>query len=363
MSKSIPEILSGRELGIEEILVLLNSSSMESIELFRKAEEIRREFVGNRVYLRGLIEISNICKKNCYYCGIRSGNHKVKRYELSDKEIIEAALIAHKNGLASIALQSGEIENPAFTARISRLLKKIMEISDSQLGITLALGEQSEDVYKEWFDAGARRYLLRIETSDRELYGRLHPDDSGHSFNRRVECLKSLQKIGYQTGTGVMIGLPFQSINDLAHDIIFMRGLDIDMVGMGPYIEHPLTPLIENKSHLMSKNDRLELSLKMIAVMRIVMKDINIVAATALDAIDPNGREKALRSGANIIMPNITPEQYNDSYYLYDGKPSANDSDGLSLKDSLIAKGFEIGTGEWGDSQHFLRRGKGPVNL
>jgi len=258
----------------------------------------------------------------------------------------------------SIRTIPGELESPQFTARITSLLRKIRKIPGKQLGVTISLGEQKDDVYREWFDAGAHRYLLRIEASDNELYRKLHPS-AMHSFEHRLNCLRSLQSIGYQTGTGVMIGLPFQTLENLADDLLFMKDFDIDMVGMGPYIEHAHTPLASYSSTLMPLTDRFDLSLKMIAVLRILMKDINIAAATALQAIDPLGREKAIKIGANIIMPNITPGVYRDSYALYENKPCTDDA-AEDCKSCLEARlhlaDADIGYGEWGDSKHYFKR-------
>jgi biotin synthase len=293
------------------------------------------------------------------YCGIRKGNKNLSRYNLSDIEILTAAKFAFDNNYGSIALQSGEIESSTFTKRVEKLLNLIKELSKGKLGITLSAGEQKPEVYKRWFDAGAHRYLLRVESTNRELYRKIHPENKKHDFDRRLECLSSLQNIGYQTGTGVMIGLPFQSIYDLAGDLLFMKEFNIDMCGMGPYIEHADTPLIKFRGDLLPLKERFDLTLKMIAVIRIMMKDINIVAATALQAIDPIGREKAIKIGANIIMPNITPGKYRDSYKLYDNKPCTDDS-AEECQSCLEARvnlaDARVIYGEWGDSIHYNKR-------
>jgi biotin synthase len=299
------------------------------------------------VWLRGLIEFSNICGKDCLYCGIRKSNRNVVRYNLSDDEIINAAMFAYKNKYGSIALQSGELENDNVTGRIEKLIRDIKDLSEGKLGITLSVGEQKPDVYKRWFDAGAHRYLLRIEATNESLYAKIHPNDEKHNFKKRLDCLKNLKDIGFQTGTGVMIGLPFQTIDNLADDLLFMNNFDIDMCGMGPYIEHADTPLMEASGNLAPLNQRLDLTLKMIAIIRIMMKDINIVASTALQAIDSLGREKAIQIGANIIMPNLTPEKYQNSYKLYENKPQANIETIMNIADT------EIIFGEWGDSSHY----------
>ncbi len=277
-------------------------------------------------------------------------------------EILSAAKFAYDNHYGSLALQSGELESASVTSRIENLLHRIKDLSNGELGITLSIGEQEHEVYRKWFDAGAHRYLLRIEATNEDLYRKIHPRNSNHDFRRRLNCLKSLQDIGYQTGTGVMIGLPFQTTEDLAGDLIFMRDFDIDMCGMGPYIEHADTPLIEYAGDLLPIGERFDLTLKMIAIIRIMMKDINIVAATALQAIDPIGREKAVRIGANIIMPNITPGKYRDSYKLYENKPCTEDSaeDCQSCLEARVSLADnEVVYSEWGDSKHYEERRKG----
>jgi biotin synthase len=241
---------------------------------------------------------------------------------------------------------------------MNSLLLKIKEISNGELGITLSCGEQSLETYRQWYKNGAHRYLLRIETSNPELYRKIHPDDDFHRFERRIQALKDLRTAGYQLGTGVMIGFPFQTIEDLADDLLFFKQMNVDMVGMGPYIEHEDTPLYEFRDQIKSKQDRFNLALKMIATLRLLMPDINIAAATALQAIDPAGREKALTIGANIIMPNLTPCSYRKEYQLYEDKPCL-DEDAELCRNCLEARielaGCEIGYGEWGDSKHFKK--------
>lgn len=355
----VKEILGKNRLEREDILVLLSSTGEERTMLFRRSAELKEKYIGNKVWFRGLIEFSNVCSKDCLYCGIRKGNSNQTRYNLSDEEIIDAARFAYNNHYGSIALQSGELESPFVTDRIENLLHRIKELSDGKLGVTLSVGEQEPDVYKKWYDAGAHRYLLRVEATNESLYHKIHPNDSKHQFKRRLDCLSTLQNLGYQTGTGVMIGLPFQTTDDLAGDLLFMRDFDIDMCGMGPYIEHVDTPLIDYASELMPLKDRFDMALKMIAVMRIMMPDINIVAATALQAIDPIGREKAVKIGANILMPNITPGKYRDNYKLYDNKPCTDDSaeDCQSCLEARVTLAdAEVVYDEWGDSRHYNSR-------
>ena len=359
MELTIKEILEKEDFTRENIISLLQSDGDDKTLLYKKSSGIKEKYIGNKVWFRGLIEFSNVCGKDCLYCGIRKGNKNLLRYSLSDDEILTAAGFAHVNRYGSIALQSGELENQIVTNRIENLLHKIKEISNGELGVTLSVGEQEPDVYKRWYEAGAHRYLLRVESTNQVLYNMIHPNDLKHNFNRRMECLKSLQDIGYQTGTGVMIGLPYQTLDDLAGDLLFMKEFNIDMCGMGPYIEHADTPLIEHSENLMPLKERFDLTLKMIALIRIMMRDINIVAATALQAIDPVGREKAVKIGANILMPNITPGKYRDSYKLYDNKPCADDSaeDCQSCLEARVSLAdAEVIYGEWGDSKHYDRR-------
>lgn len=350
------DILDKDTLTFDDLVTLLKSEGENRKLLFEKAAQVKAQNVGDIVYLRGLIEFSNVCRKNCLYCGIRLDNKNVERYNLTDDQIIEAASFALENRYGSIVIQGGELTSPSFTDRIEALLKQIKAISDGKLGVTLSLGEQSEDTYQRWFNAGAHRYLLRIESSTPSLYQKIHPNDSLHRYEDRVQALKLLKKCGYQVGTGVMIGLPYQTTEDLAHDLQFFKEIDIDMCGMGPYIEHHDTPLYDQRESLASLQERFDMALKMIATLRIYMKDINIAAATALQAIDKIGREKAIKVGANIIMPNITPGVFRDSYKLYDNKPctdeSAEECTGcLEARISLTQN--EIGYEQWGDSKHF----------
>ncbi len=365
MTKTIDEILSQNEFSQSDLIQLLDSSEDDKKKIFQKANEVKKHFNGNKVFFRGLIEFSNICSKDCYYCGIRKSNKTANRYNISDKDILDAARFAYENDYGSLVLQGGELDSPVFVERIDNLLKEIIKLSKGKLGITLSLGEQSDDTYKRWLDSGAHRYLLRIESSNRDLYYKIHPDNAKHDFDARLECLYKLQRAGYQTGTGVMIGLPFQTSEHLANDLLFFKKLSVDMVGMGPYIEHENTPLYAHRNLLMPLQDRFTLALKMIAILRIMMKDINIAAATALQAIDPIGREKALKVGANIIMPNITPTDFRGDYLLYENKPCIDEgADECSncLEARIKFAGDEIGYGKWGDSKHYFERKKLEVN-
>ena len=358
---TVKEIIENRLFSSENLEILLGAKADEGMYLLQKAGEKKLQTVGNKVYFRGLIELSNVCEKDCLYCGIRKSNANIQRYNLTDEEVLSAAQFAFAERFGSIVIQSGEVTNESFVSRIERLIKQIKKLSDNRLGITLSLGEQPDEVYSRWFQAGAHRYLLRIESSNPGLYKRLHPDDGHHLFEKRLSSLHSLKKIGYQVGTGVMIGTPFQTMKDLANDLIFFRDFDIDMVGMGPFIEHDDTPFGNPMAESLSLANRFNLSLKMVAILRLMMPDINIAATTALQAIDPLGRERAVKSGANIIMPNITPGKYRNDYLLYNNKPCTDEEPEqctgcldarLSLADS------DVGYGEWGDSKHYKKKEK-----
>ncbi len=361
MSQTVNRILEKKRLNKSDLVSLLATGEEERKLVFQEAASIKAQYVGNKVFYRGLIEFSNLCGKNCLYCGIRSGNKSAHRYELSEDEVMQAARYAWENRFGSLVIQAGERSGANFVGRIERLVGRIKDMSKGELGITLSLGEQSEQTYRRWFDAGAHRYLLRIEVSNPELYHRYHPRNKTHDYQARLNSLYLLRKLGYQVGSGVMIGLPFQTLEDLAEDLLFFKKHDIDMVGMGPYIEHENTPMYRYRDKLIPKTERFILSLKMVAVLRILMKDINIAATTAMQAIDPMGREKSIKVGANIIMPNLTPSLYREDYLLYEDKP-CTDEDAEECKRCLEARihmaGGEIGYGEWGDSKHFKKRRK-----
>mgnify|MGYP001164689391 CR=1 FL=1 len=356
---SIEQILNKAQFSKDDLVFLLNSTDGDRLKLFEKAKAVKAECIGKKVYFRGLIEYSNFCKKNCYYCGIRAGNSRYVRYRMTDQEVMEAVNYAYVNDYASIVIQSGEQTNSAFIKKIENLLTRIQQETEGKIHVTLSLGEQTEDTYNRWFEAGAHRYLLRIEVSNPGLYIKLHPDNKSHDYHRRLEALTALRRIGFQVGTGVMIGLPFQTISDLADDLAFFRDFDIDMAGMGPYIEHPDTPLFRHRDTLLPLATRFDLSLKMVAILRIMMKNINIAATTAMQTIDPQGREKALMVGANVIMPNLTPVKYRQDYLLYENKPCL-DEEAEDCKSCLEARihmaGDTIGYGEWGDSRHYKDR-------
>lgn len=344
--------------SISELSELLNLPTEEFSTIFDYARSIRREFLKPEVYLRGLIELSNICEKSCYYCGIRKGNLDIPRFIVSDSEVEQAVRNSFNHGFGSIVIQTGERSDKDF---IDRLEKILLSISSDfpKLGITLSCGEQKIETYRRWFDAGADRYLLRIESSNPKLYYSLHPDNDLHSYSRRLKCLGYLKTVGYQVGTGVMIGVPNQTCDDLAADLLFMRDLDIDMCGMGPFIEHKDTPMFNGGSSASEKLKRAAQTLRMIALLRIIMKDINIAATTALETISPEMRFLAFDIGANVIMPNLTPLDYRKKYNLYEGKKSLSGE--IDLIFNSLQKGIDpfyltLGLNKKGTSKHFLKR-------
>ncbi len=353
----VKSILTKTNFSKDDIIRLLKANEDEKQIIFKKAFNIKEKYCKNKVYLRALIEVSNICKKDCFYCGIRKSNPKTVRYEIPIQKIKDLIGFAYANNYSSVVLQSGENAGKGFCKKITEALMYTKQIN-RQTGITLSCGEQTTDTYQQWFDAGAERYLLRIETSNRELYHKIHPVDTKHCFERRIEALKTIKKIGYQTGTGVMIGLPFQTVEDLAADLLFMQNLDIDMCGMGPYIEHNDTPLYRYHEMLEPVQQRAGQTLLMIALLRIMMKDINIAATTALHTIDKKNITQAIYCGANIIMPNITPLKYRENYFLYKNKHSVNSVDYHleNLKNELNNIDHIIDYQSLGNSIHYLRK-------
>ncbi|MBR2068935.1 MAG: [Candidatus Gastranaerophilales bacterium] len=295
----------------EEIINILNDNSQDDL-LFQKADKIRKENVGDEVHLRGLIEFSNYCIRQCKYCGLRAPNTNIERYRILHDEILEYAKNAVNLGYRTIVLQSGE-DNYFDTDKIIEIIKDNKKLD---VALTLSIGEKSYDEYKEFKKAGADRYLLRIETTDEKLYQKMHPNAD---FKNRKQCLYNLKSLGFETGTGCLVGLEGQTIDSLADDILFFKELNADMVGIGPFIPHPDTPLKG------AKTGNFNLALKVMALTRIILPDINIPATTAMETLNPNGRLIALQSGANVVMPNVTDTKYRAKYEIYPGKICIND--------------------------------------
>lgn len=354
-------LLARRNFDRETVLALLSVSDPDELEhLRRTAFDLTTQEIGDLVHYRGLVEISNICALDCRYCGIRRGNRAVERYCLTEDQVIDAALWSGLAGYGSCVLQAGERRDPAFVAFIETCVREIKRRSVSEhlpegLGITLSLGEQSAKTYRRWREAGAHRYLLRIETSNPELFARIHPERQ--AFATRVQALADLRDAGFQVGTGVMIGLPGQTLADLAADIGFFQTLDIDMIGMGPYITAEANTMPEPE--MMETAALTQLSLKMIAVTRLALRDVNIAATTALQALIPDGRERGILFGANVVMPNLTPVESRKNYQLYAGKPcldEGRDECRGCLERRIQSCGRRTGWNSWGDSRHYHGR-------
>ncbi len=293
-----------------EIIKLLES---DSEKLFITADEVRRKYVGNEIHLRGLIEFSNYCKQNCLYCGFRRDNKNITRYRLSQDQIIKFAKDASELGYKTLVLQSGE--DPYFT--LDKMKNIISEIKKLDVAITLSIGEKTFDEYKAYKEAGADRFLIRIETTDKNLYHKLDPD---MDWEDRLRCLKDLKELGYEVGTGCLVGIPEQTLESLAEDILFFKEINADMIGIGPFIPNENTPLKDEKG------GTFEMALKVMAITRLLLPDINIPATTAMETLNSNGRIIALQSGANVVMPNVTQGEYRKFYEIYPGKICVNDS-------------------------------------
>lgn len=360
-TKNLDSILAQTEFSKDDIVTLLGIKDKDEVEKLRLAAyNLATEVVGENVYYRGIVEFSNICALDCYYCGIRKSNSEVERYFLTEEEVVDAALWCGEVGYGSAVLQSGERKDSQFVSFVESTLKKIKEKSISEkipkgLGITLSVGEQSREAYQRFFDAGAHRYLLRIESTNEELFNSLHPD--GQSLAERKKCLGYLKDVGFQVGTGVMIGVPGQTLEMLADDIAFFKDQDIDMIGMGPYIVHEKAAMVDRG--MLEQDELLQLAFNMIAVTRLVLRDANIASTTALQALVSDGREVGISYGANVTMPNLTPTEVRKNYQLYEGKPCVDegraDCRGC-LQRRVESVGRKVGWDNWGDSIHFEKR-------
>ena len=296
----------------QDIIEILKDDSINE-ELFSFADSVRKKYVGDEIHLRGLIEFSNYCKNTCKYCGLRCENKNIERYRILEDEILEHAKNAANLGFKTIVLQSGE--DNYYT--VNRMCNIISEIKKLNVALTLSIGEKTFEEYKAYKDAGADRYLIRIETTDENLYSKMHP---GMSLENRKRCLRDLKTLGYEVGSGCLVGLPNQTIESLADDILFFKEIGADMIGVGPFIPHPDTPLKD------ASKGSFFLALKVMAITRILLKDINIPATTAMESIQKDGRIIALQSGANVVMPNVTTTEYRQKYEIYKGKACINEN-------------------------------------
>lgn len=294
-------------------LIALLADETGQDNLFKKADAVRKQNVGDIVHLRGLIEFSNICRNDCWYCGIRRSNTKACRYHMTPEELLETAQKAINMGFKTVVMQSGE--DMYYSA--DKLCRIIEEIKKSDVAVTLSIGERPYADYKAFRDAGADRYLMRIETTDKELFHKLKPKNS---WQYRYECLLALRELGYEVGSGSMVGLPEQTLESIADDLLFLKELGVAMAGIGPFIPHPETPLKD------ATGGSLFLALRTMAAMRLLLPHINIPATTAMESLNPKGRIIALQSGANVVMPNVTEGEYRRFYELYPGKICVNDT-------------------------------------
>src|SRR3989338_929045 len=318
----------------DEILSKLRDP--DSGDLFAEADRVRKQYCGDEVHLRAIIEFSNYCKRDCLYCGLRKSNGKLTRYRMTVDEIFCAARNAQSLGYQTIVLQSGE-DDGFSTDELCGLVRKIKKELD--LAITLSVGEKTYEEYRAMKEAGADRYLLKIETTNPELFKKLKPDSD---LEKRSQCLENLKNLGFQVGSGVMVGLPGQTLEDLTDDICFFRESDFDMIGIGPVIPHPETPLNQ------AKKGELNLVLKVVALTRLATLNAHLPATTAIGTIDPAGRQKALMCGANIMMPNATPKQYRRFYEIYPNKicitENPNDCNSC-IQNMLRSLGRKLGAG------------------
>jgi len=353
--------MPGEGMKKNEILEWLKTEDQEKLDiLWNKSDQVRKANVGEEVHLRGLIEVSNFCARDCGYCGIRVGNADVCRYRMSADEIMECVHLAVQYGYGTVVLQAGE-DYGITRDWLVEILTRIKRTTD--LAITLSLGEREDEELVAWRLAGADRYLLRFETSNRELYDRIHPPLPGR-ISDRFQILRRLREIGFEVGSGIMVGIPGQSYDDLANDILLFKEYDIDMIGIGPYIPHPGTPL----GKVTDTNDCASgeqvpgtelMTCKVVALTRILCPLINIPSTTALATINrTEGREHGLSRGANIVMPNLTPRKYRELYEIYPSKASCDenaDESNNRIKNGICAMGRLIGLGR-GDSANKTTR-------
>jgi len=355
-------ILHKDRLNREDLVLLLGlRGPAETARLRARAVDVMRAEVGDSVFYRGIIELSNICACDCNYCGIRASNGKVERFTLTEQEVLDGARWCAQAGYGSLVLQAGERGDAAFRELISHLVRRIRAESvlpdlPQGLGITLSLGEQSLETYREWHAAGAHRYLLRIETTNPGLFARIHPP--AQSLAARKQALADLAEAGFLVGTGVMIGIPGQTLDMLADDLLFFRDHPIDMIGMGPWLPHLDTPM-GGWAQPLAEADQLQLCLNMIATVRLACPDVNIAATTALQAMVPDGRERGLSYGANVTMPNLTPVHARSNYKLYEGKPcmdEAREECRGCLMGRVESVGRSVALNQWGDPPAYARR-------
>ena len=331
----IDRLESEHDLTDEEMkAVLLCDAPGFDEYISEKARKVREAYYGKDVYLRGLIEISNICRNNCYYCGIRSGNTNCERYRLSKEQILSCCDVGYELGFRTFVMQGGE--DPFYTDELIVSIISDIKKKYTDCAVTLSLGEFEKESYQKFFDAGADRYLLRHETADKTHYEMLHP--AGMSFEHRMKCLRDLKEIGYQVGCGMMVGSPYQTAEHLVKDLRFLKEFKPHMVGMGPFIPHHDTRYADCTA------GTVEMTVRLLAIIRLLLPDVLLPATTALGTIDPVGREKGLLAGANVIMPNLSPADVRAKYLLYDNKKVAGDEAAEAVREMekrIASVGYE----------------------
>lgn len=336
LTNSIDKLTNQKPLTHSEFVALLEGNSLELRKILaEKADLVRRRHFDNHIYIRGLIEFSNYCKNDCLYCGIRHSNKNAKRYRLTKEEILSCCKQGYSLGFRTFVLQSGE--DPYFTdERMTDIVVAIHE-NYPDCAITLSIGERSRESYEKFFKAGAERYLLRHETANKKHYSLLHP--CSMSYESRIQCLKNLKEIGYQTGCGFMVGSPFQTSEMLANDLLFIQEFRPHMVGIGPYISHTDTPFSNEE------NGTLEDTLLLISILRLMQPALLLPATTALGTISPIGRELGILAGANVVMPNLSPAAVRKQYSLYDNKICTGDESAQCIqcmKNRMTGINFKI---------------------
>jgi len=332
----IKSLAENRNLSDNDLYGVLTTDKLDAV-LFDAADRVRRQIYGDAVYIRGLIEISNYCKNNCFYCGIRRDNKSAQRYRLKKEEILACCYEGYRLGFRTFVMQGGE--DPYYTDKVMCDIISSIRKDFPDCAITLSLGEKSKESYKEFFEAGANRYLLRHETANSCHYGKLHPKKM--SLEKRKECLFNLKEIGYQVGAGFMVGSPYQTTENLIEDLRFLQELKPDMIGIGPFLTHNETPFAG------FKNGDLKLTLRLVAILRLMFPWALIPSTTALGTIHPDGREMGLRAGANVVMPNLSPLRTRKLYELYENKICTDEEAAQSisaLKKRVRAVGYNIVT-------------------
>ena len=336
MKLIIDKLAATGELPTEELTALLHLNNKAQLYyLYDKADEVRQKHFGNKVYIRGLIEVSNYCKNNCLYCGIRAGNKNAQRYRLSKEEILACAHDGYALGFRTFVMQGGEdaFFTDEFVCDVVSQIKK----DYPDCAITLSLGERSYQSYKAMYDAGADRYLLRHETATGEHYAKLHPETM--TLESRKKCLEDLKYIGYQVGAGFMVGSPYQTIEHILTDLRFLKRFEPHMVGIGPFIPHKDTPFAEFPA------GDLTMTLKLLSIIRLMLPKVLLPATTALGSIHPQGREMGICAGANVVMPNLSPQENRALYALYNNKLATGAESAQlleKLKEKMRSIGYEV---------------------